>query len=168
MRWCLVQTQLQAVERGLALAEETGRDLCTQLSLEKDALLQVLELVSFQNGRVPRFHCSQSTLTAVSPKLRLLARLQAKRKNSELQQAYMELEREYLELQHKHSSHTATAEGTQQTIAELQAQLIHVQQELSVVRLDRKQYWEDYSQLLLINTELKQVCPDMFASLFVP
>ena len=58
MRWCLVQTQLQAVERELALAEETGRDLCTQLSWEKDSLLQVLELVSFQNGRVPRFHCS--------------------------------------------------------------------------------------------------------------
>ena len=107
-------------------------------------------------------------MPAVSPKLRLLAQLQAKRKNSEWQQAYVELEREHLELQHKHSSHTAAAEGTQQTIAKLQAQLTDVQQELSVVRLDRKQYWEDYSQLLLINTKLTQVCPDMFASLFVP
>ena len=44
---CLVQTQLEVMQHDLALSEMTGRDLCTQLSWEKDSLLQVLELVLF-------------------------------------------------------------------------------------------------------------------------
>ena len=62
---CLVQTQLEVLQHELVLSEETGRDLCTQLLCEKEALLQVLELVSFHCGHVPHTHCSLSTWIAV-------------------------------------------------------------------------------------------------------
>ena len=74
-----MQTQLQAVERELALSEATGRDLCRQLLWEKDSLSQVLELVPFQNVHVSRFHCTPSTLIAATHAICLLDNRQSAR-----------------------------------------------------------------------------------------
>lgn len=80
----------------------------------------------------------------------------------------MELRREHLELQHKHCSHvfnTAAAENIEQTIEDLQAKVIELQEELSRVELERNQYWEGYRQLVIDNNKLTQVCLAPFASL---
>ena len=44
MTLCIVQTQLKGIEHELALGEDTNKDLVTQLSWEKDARKEVLEL----------------------------------------------------------------------------------------------------------------------------
>ena len=102
--------------------------------------------------------------------LRLLACPQTNKYNEQLQQAHMELQRKHVELHNKHTGYvfnTAAAEDKQQTIEDLQAKVVDLQEELSIVELDRNRYWEDYRQLLLINNRLRQVCLATSASLLV-
>lgn len=75
-----------------------------------------------------------------------------------------------MELQHKHGCYvfnTAAAEDTQQTIEDLQAKVIELQEELAGVTVERNQYWEGYRQLVIDNSKLTQVCLAPFASLLV-
>ena len=101
----------------------------------------------------------------------ILYKFQTECQNTEWQRAHAELQREHLELQQKHCNFVfkaTAAEGTQQTIEELQAKLMDLQEELSTVQLDRNRYWEDYRKELIINSKLMQVCLAMSASPFVP
>ena len=49
----IVQTQLKAIEHELILVDDTNRDLVTQLSWEKDARKEVLELAFICCSHVP-------------------------------------------------------------------------------------------------------------------
>ena len=78
----------------------------------------------------------------------------------------MVLQQEHLLLQHRRSSYvfnTAAAEDARQTIEDLQAKVLDLQEELSLVECDRNRYLEDYRQLLFISNRLRQVCLATFA-----